>query len=279
MVKLRSGFTVTGGGVTGAAAPVRGVAENAEGGWSEGGCPPLVPRPPTRYTVPMRIPITGYGLPQVAVFPALVLALGAGLFVLLPAGWPLAVLAAVLAAVLIWVLSFFRDPQRRVPADEFVLLSPADGRITDVAEVDCPEVGGAALRIGMFLSVFNVHVNRMPCSVKVDAVVYKKGRFKNAMAGDAWQVNEANDIIVTRLCEPKVPLLLRQVSGAVARHIVCRARLGDEFAQGQRFGMIKFGSRAELYLPLQGGGFDIAVKVGERVKAGISPLAVFRRQS
>ena len=227
----------------------------------------------------MHIPVTRYGLPQVLVYPALTLALMVALFVFLPPGVPLAVLTAALVLVLIWMLAFFRDPKREIPLDELVLLSPADGRITDITETELPELGGRALRIGMFLSIFNVHVNRMPCSARVDAVSYRKGKFKNAMAEDAGRVNESNEVLMTRLAEPRDRLLVRQVSGAIARHIVCRAEPGREYAQGARFGMIKFGSRAELYVPLgdgeSPGRYEVVVKIGDRVNAGLSPLVVY----
>jgi len=223
----------------------------------------------------MRIPITRYGLPQVLVYPALTLALMVVLLVAMPLGIPLILLAAVLILVLVWMLAFFRDPKRKIPLDKLVLLSPADGTITDILEVESPELGGKAMRIGMFLSIFNVHVNRMPCSARVEAVNYKKGQFKNAMAADSGRVNEANEVLMTRLAEPHHRLLVRQVSGAVARHIVCKAEPGKEYSQGDKFGMIKFGSRAELYIPLSD-NYDIAVKIGDKVNAGLSPLIVYK---
>ena len=227
----------------------------------------------------MRIPITRYGLPQVLVYPALTLALMVALLILLPLGVLVVILMAVLALVLVWMLMFFRDPKRKIPLDELALLSPADGTITDICETDAPELGGKALRIGMFLSIFNVHVNRVPCSVRVEAVNYKKGQFKNAMADDAGRVNEANEVLMTRLSAPHDRLLVRQISGAIARRIVCEAAPGKEYAQGAKFGMIKFGSRTELYLPLKGkleGKYEVVVKIGDKVNAGLSPLVVYK---
>jgi phosphatidylserine decarboxylase len=222
----------------------------------------------------MHIPVTKYGLPQVLVYPLAVLVLMAVLFVFLPGGIWLVAAEAILFLVFVWMLMFFRDPPRKISLDEQVLLSPADGTITDISETECLELGGKALRIGMFLSIFNVHINRMPCSVKVESVTYKKGQFKNAMSADSGRVNESNEVLVTRLAEPQDKLLLRQVSGAIARRIVCKAEPGQEFSQGLVFGMIKFGSRTELYLPVQ--EFDIAVKIGDRVNAGLSPLVVYK---
>jgi len=229
----------------------------------------------------MRIPITKYGLPQALAYPLLTAALMAALIVVMPWGVPLALLTAVLFAVLVWELAFFRDPERKIPRDERVLLSPADGTVTDISETDAPELGGKALRIGMFLSVFNVHLNRVPCSVRVEAVAYKKGLFKNALDKDSSRVNEANEVLMTRLAEPRDRLIVKQISGAIARRIVCEAAPGKEYAQGARFGMIKFGSRTELYVPVSGdsrpgGGYDVAVKIGDKVNAGVSPLVVYR---
>ena len=222
----------------------------------------------------MQIPITKYGLPQVVVYPALVLALMAVLFVFLPKN--LLALEAPLLVIFIWMLMFFRDPPRQIPFDENILLSPADGTVTEISETDMPELGGKALRIGIFLSIYNVHINRFPCSVRVEGVRYKKGKFKNAKSGESGTVNESNEIEMTRLAEPACRLLVRQLSGAVARRIVCTAEEGQGYTQGARFGMIKFGSRTELYVPLQEGNFDIAVKTGDKVNAGISPLIVYK---
>ena len=223
----------------------------------------------------MRISLTKYGLPQVVIYPLLVLVLMIILFAAFrQAPWLIAA-EIVLFLVFLWMLSFFRDPQRNIVYDEKVLLSPADGTITDIDEVDCVEKGGKTLRIGMFLSIFNVHVNRVPCSVRIEKVTYKKGKFRNAMSGESSKVNESNDILMVRIADPKERLLLRQISGAVARHIVCKAGEGSEYRQGEKFGMIKFGSRAELYLP-EGKYYDVLIKVGDSVRAGLTPLVRYR---
>ncbi|MCL2231986.1 MAG: phosphatidylserine decarboxylase [Treponema sp.] len=222
----------------------------------------------------MRIPLTRYGLPQVVIFPLIVIIAMLTLFVTnWPALWLIPV-QVILLAVLVWAFSFFRDPERKIIPDENILYSPADGTITDIDEVDDTALGTRALRIGMFLSVFNVHVNRVPCSVRIEKVMYKKGKFINAMSTESSRINESNDTLMTRLSEPKDKLLVRQISGAIARHIVCEAKEGREYRQGQQFGMIKFGSRAELYLPLADDKrrYEVAVKIGEPVRAGLTPL-------
>jgi phosphatidylserine decarboxylase len=224
----------------------------------------------------MNFPLTRYGMPQVLIYPLIVLALMAALFIFLPRGILLITTETVLFLVFVWMLMFFRDPSRKIQADSRVLLSPADGTITDISETETPELGGKALRIGMFLSIFNVHINRAPCAAVIESVNYKKGKFKYAMDAEAGRVNESNDVLMTRLDEPRSRLLVRQVSGAVARHIVCEAKPGRQYEQGETFGMIKFGSRTELHLPLNDAGYNIAVKIGDKVNAGLSPLVVYK---
>jgi phosphatidylserine decarboxylase len=184
---------------------------------------------------------------------------------------------ALLFLALVWTLSFFRDPSRTVVPDENALYSPADGTITDISRADDSALGPGALRIGVFLSVFNVHINRAPCSARVEKVSYKKGRFVNAMSPDSGRINESNDILMIRLNDPKERLLVRQISGAIARRIVCEAKEAAEYRQGEPFGMIKFGSRTELYLPAgEEGRYEVTVKIGDKVRAGLSPLARYR---
>jgi len=224
----------------------------------------------------MRIPLTRYGLPQVLAYPLAALILMTALFIFLPKDVVLAAAETILLLVLVWMLMFFRDPHRRITPNERVLLSPADGTITDISETESPELGEKALRIGMFLSIFNVHLNRMPCAARIESVHYKKGQFKNAMSSESGRINESNEIVMTRLTEPRDRLLVRQISGAIARRIVCEAKPGAEYAQGFAFGMIKFGSRTELYLPLREGGYDITIKLGDKVRAGLTPLIVYK---
>jgi len=214
----------------------------------------------------MRIPLTKYGWPQVVVFPAIIIAAMIVCFFTVPAA------AIILAVVLIWVLSFFRDPDRIPPADKNILLAPADGTIRDIEVVDESDfIGGKALRIGIFLSVFNVHINRSPCDVRVEKIIYKKGSFKDARNPQAGKVNESNDLWLARTDEPRDKLIVRQISGAIARRIVCEVRQGQKLTGGQKFGMIKFGSRTELYVPSRD-NIKCMVRKGDKVKAGISIL-------
>lgn len=261
----------------------------------------------------MKIPLTRYGLPQVAVFPAalvvamIVVALGTSGF--LPI-WMLISIEATLSAVLVWVLTFFRDPERRCPCDPNLLLAPADGRITDIEQVQEQDfIGGSALRIGIFLSIFNVHINRSPCDATVERITYRKGKYRNAMSPQSGRVNESNNLGLVRTDNPQDKLVVRQISGAIARRIVCAAAEGQELAGGERFGMIKFGSRTELYVPISSyespdacpekeradsssgntGSTQYAarstqyeikclVKKGDKVRAGLTPLVEYVRK-
>lgn len=223
----------------------------------------------------MRIPLTKYGMPQVLFYPAAILGAMALLVVfgraVLPP-WGLFAVEAVLGAVLIWALSFFRDPKRSSPPDRNLLLAPADGTVTDMETVEEPHfIGGKALRIGIFLSIFSTHINRAPCNVKVESITYKKGKYKNAMHPGSGRVNESNDLALVRTDDPQDKLIVRQISGSIARRIVCVASAGGELSSGEKFGMIKFGSRTELYVPVSDKA-RCQVKIGDKVKAGLTVL-------
>lgn len=226
----------------------------------------------------MRIPLTKYGLPQVVVYPAVVLAAMIA-FPLISAAflpqWAIIAVEVVLAAVLIWALMFFRDPQRSCPADKNLLLAPADGRITEIETVDETSfIGGPALRIGIFLSIFDTHINRAPCNVRIEKITYTKGKYLNAMNPQSGRLNEANKLDMIRTDTPKDKLIVRQVSGAIARRIVCAATEGQKLAGSERFGMIKFGSRTELYVPVRENA-KCVVQIGDKVKAGLTPLVKY----
>lgn len=239
----------------------------------------------------MRIPLTKYGLPQVVVYPAVVLvAMVVFLFGITAFLRPWAVISieVLLAVILIWTLMFFRDPKRCCPSDRNLLLAPADGKITDIETVrENDFIGGTVLRIGIFLSIFDTHINRAPCNVKVEKITYKKGKYKNALNPQSSRVNESNDLNLIRTDSPKDRLIVRQISGAIARRIVCDTFEGQELAGGQKFGMIKFGSRTELYVPLREAatpgsdryppvaGAKCLVQIGDKVKAGLTPLVKY----
>lgn len=237
----------------------------------------------------MRIPLTRYGLPQVAVFPAIVVGLMVVYYVaarrwlapVCPCRYS-AFLAVwlpelILLVVLGWVFSFFRDPARTIVQDPSLLLSPADGRIAAIETMDSyPGFDGPVLRIEIFLNIFNVHINRVPCPVRIGQITYKPGKFVDARRADCSKVNEANEIEMFRTDEPADRMLVRQISGAVARRIVCEAKTGQTCAAGEQFGMIKFGSCTELYVPARE-NLTCEVAVGEKVKAGLTVLAKYRQ--
>jgi len=226
----------------------------------------------------MRIPLTKYGWPQVVIYPAGVLvvmiAILLGTITLLQT-WAIISIEALLTVILVWSLMFFRDPERRCPSDRNLLLAPADGQVTDIEKVEKNDfIGGAALRIGIFLSIFDTHINRAPCNVKVEKITYRKGKFKNAMNPQSGRVNESNDLGLIRTDSPQDKLIVRQISGAIARRIVCDKVEGRELTGGQKFGMIKFGSRTELYVPLSKSA-KCLVQIGDKVKAGLTPLVKY----
>jgi phosphatidylserine decarboxylase len=232
----------------------------------------------------MRIPITKYGLPQAAAYPAMLAVLmivyGLVFWRAFPQSmhtpgwiWLAGVLPeAILLIILLWALSFFRDPHRNVPDNPALLLSPADGTVSDIEQVHEPALGdGPVLRIGIFLSIFSVHINRMPCAARVLSITYKPGQFLNALNKNCGQVNESNNLLLERIGRPTDRLLVRQISGAIARRIVCAAGEGQSFTAGEQFGMIKFGSRTELLLPARPNARTL-VQVGDKVRAGLTPL-------
>jgi len=230
-------------------------------------------------SIKSNFPLTLWGLPQLAVFPVLIAIIMVVLFVFFGfSAWVIPV-QVILFLVIVWALSFFRNPSRKIIPDENILYSPADGKVTDISQVEDAELG-TLLRIGIFLSVFNVHINRAPCSVTINRICYKKGMFKNAMDPDSSRINESNSLFLSRLAEPKDKLLVRQISGAIARNIVCKVKENDELKQGDPFGMIKFGSRTELYLPAQNNGkYELMVKLGNIVYAGITPLVQYAKKN
>jgi phosphatidylserine decarboxylase len=177
--------------------------------------------------------------------------------------------AAAFMALLTFTLFFFRDPARVAPPDDGGLLAPADGRVTDVTEVEEPEfLGGKAVRVGIFMSLFDVHVNRSPCSGMLRFRRHREGGFGHAMKPESWTDNEN---LLLGLESPGGKVAVRLVSGAVARRISCPAVAGVRLCRGERIGMVKFGSRAELMVQA-GGAWEASVSAGDRVTAGVTTL-------
>jgi phosphatidylserine decarboxylase len=217
------------------------------------------------------IGLARYGLAEVVLF-SILLGTACALFVagavcLFEGLW-----LGVLLLFLVWleIIYFFRDPQRDVPLDPTALVSPADGTVTnveEVAEADFP--GGRALRISIFLSIFNVHVNRSPRTARVVDVRYFPGSFLDARYPQSAVQNEQLWIDLEEAGGR--PLRVKQISGAIARRIVCWLKPGDQLQTGERIGMIKLGSRTDLLIP-PGPGVEILVKVGDKVRGGSTVL-------
>ena len=168
------------------------------------------------------------------------------------------------ATLLGLVVYFFRDPPRGVPTDAGLILSPADGKIAEITRLDRNEVtGGPAVRIGIFLSIFNVHINRAPMESRVIELRYCPGEFLNALRPESAWRNENTWIGLEEESPPHRRLVVRQISGQYARRIVCNLRPGEVVARGHKFGMIKLGSRTELILP-DSEDLTIEVKVGQK---------------
>jgi phosphatidylserine decarboxylase len=177
--------------------------------------------------------------------------------------WAWSITPVLLAAFFLW---FFRDPERRIPLEPGLIVSPGDGLVTEAVVIRTPE--GARQRISIFLSVFDVHVNRSPIAGVLTSVCYQKGQYLNAMNPASADRNEQNTVTVRS--GDGVEVTFKQIAGLLARRIVFNLREGDTVKRGQRVGLIKFGSRVNVLLPAEA---EVRVKVGQRVKGGSSVLA------
>ena len=209
----------------------------------------------------MKLPIAGEGIPFIAL-PLL----GAAAAAAFSVWW----LAAILGALTIFVLQFFRDPERRSPEPPSCVLSPADGTVLTVGDAPAGEAPADLPRkIVVFMSVFNCHVNRSPIDGTITRYAYTPGKKLAAFSPKASTDNEQNSIEIDGGARRVV---FKQIAGALARRIVFRKKPGDHCARGERVGMIRFGSRVDVFLPA---GASIAVKPGDKLKAGLSVLARF----
>lgn len=216
----------------------------------------------------MRIPLTRYGVREVLLFGGLSVA---GLAAAAVFFW---YAVPVFAAALAFVLYFFRDPSRRIPDGPGLVVSPADGKVIEVAEVDEPRfLRVRTHKIAIFMSPADVHVNRAPCDGVVEAVVHQSGGYRHAGTDAAAAGNEAVAMTLADVAGG-TRILVRQVAGALARRIVCAAAVGDRLERGGRYGMIKFGSRAEVYVPVES-GFEVTVEPGQAVLGGQTVLGRF----
>jgi phosphatidylserine decarboxylase len=191
----------------------------------------------------------------VFLIPLLILTLGA--FAL---GMPLTAIFLLLLSA--FVAFFFRNPRRTIPEDPKVIVSPADGRIVKLERV------GNVTKLSIFLSIFNVHVNRSPISGRIEAMDYRPGRFRAAFHHAASVENERNIIM---LSHGGIKLVFTQIAGVIARRIVCWKRVGDTVEKGELVGLIRFGSRVDVLFPA---GTEVTVQIGDRVRGGSSPIGV-----
>ena len=225
------------------------------------------PHPP--YGDPM-LPLTRHGLREMVIGTVILAAIALALAYL---WWPLALLVL---PIWLWLLAFFRDPERTVASEQHAMVSPADGKVSDITDVDSDLAGGPAVRVGIFLSVFNVHVNRAPCDGRITNVLYKQGKFINAMShSHASEQNESNTLVISDAESNRPVAVVKQIVGLIARRIICSSKIGDVVKRGDRIGMIKFGSRTELYIP-KWLAPEVKVTVGQTVRGAIDVIAILK---
>lgn len=188
------------------------------------------------------------------------------------AAWLAVATFAIIGGLIVW---FFRDPNRVIPAGEHLVVSPADGKIVAIEDLEHDDfIGGPAVKIGIFLSIFNVHINRSPIAAKVIGLTYKPGQYLNALRPESARENEQVAIRIEGNHAPHRRMIARQITGAIARRIVCWLKPGDDLAAGEQFGMIKLGSRTELLIPKEE-GLQIRIAIGDKVKAGTTIFAEY----
>ncbi len=177
-------------------------------------------------------------------------------------------LSLLFLALILYTLLFFRDPDRETPTDPSAVVAAADGVVADIIEIDEPDVLKTRMkRVGIFLSVFDVHTNRAPVAGRV---VYREHREGLCLDARRTDCSDKNESMTWAFQNPRATLVVRQLTGAIARRIVGWSKVGDELQKGERFGMIRFGSRTEVYLPMTA---EIVVKVGDRVAGGSTVIA------
>ena len=177
-------------------------------------------------------------------------------------------LSLIFLALFLFTIAFFRDPNRPVPPGPNLIVAPADGRVRDIVELDEKEIlKTKTRRVGIFLSIFDVHTNRAPIDGRI---VYRQHHAGLCLDARDPNCSEKNEAMTWAFENPRGAIVVRQLTGAIARRIVAWANVGDELKKGQRFGMIRFGSRTELYLPLDA---EVLVKTGDHVSGGSTVIA------
>lgn len=210
-----------------------------------------------------------YGIPMAAEGWVFIIPLAVVTGLLFAFGWRNATIVALVLTL--FVLFFFRDPERPVPEGEGLVVSPADGRVIIVADHYEPDyLKTEVKKISIFLSVFNVHVNRIPIGGTVEQVKYQPGKFLVASVDKASTDNEQTAVLISH---GRHKVLVKQIAGLIARRIVCYAKPGDTVAAGERYGLIRFGSRVDIFLPKSA---DIMVKVGDRIKGARDVIGVLK---
>lgn len=203
---------------------------------------------------------------------AAVIAVSAFGFAISRRSWGLWLAAFVLLLLALWVAYFFRDPERVGERGPSLIVSPADGKLIMITEVDEPSfIHGRAIRLSIFMNVFNVHVNRYPVSGKIGYVHYNKGKFFNAAAEKSSLENEQMSVGIEA---PSYRILVRQIAGLIARRIVTYSKVGQEVKQGDRMGIIRFGSRVDVFLPA---GSTVRARLGDATTAGVTVLGELPR--
>jgi phosphatidylserine decarboxylase len=209
------------------------------------------------------------------VFIAIAALIAAGTFAaaLNRRSWPLWLAAFVLTVIALWVAYFFRDPERTGERGDRIAIAPADGKVVHITEVDEPSfIKGRAIRVSIFMNVFNVHVNRYPVSGTVRYVHYNPGKFLNAAVEKASLENEQSSVGIEA---GENRILVRQIAGLIARRIVTYSKDGEKVVQGDRMGIIRFGSRVDVFLPV---GSRVKAKVGDITFAGVTVIAELPEQ-
>ena len=200
---------------------------------------------------------------------AAVIAAGGYALALNRRSWPLWLLAFLLTLIALWVAYFFRDPERTGERGDRLIVAPADGKVIQIVDVDEPAfLNGPAKRISIFMNVFNVHVNRYPVTGTVQYVHYNKGKFLNAAADKASLENEQSSVGIQTNAGLRV--LVRQIAGLIARRIVTYSKMNERVNQGDRMGIIRFGSRVDVFLPVNS---PVRVQEGQLTTAGVTILA------